>query len=456
MPVQRLPALTPFNPQMPNVAGAIQKREDRQTTAAINASNLRGADLTQQVQAQTLRTGQETARQEKLQQFGEAFKNVNDQASLDSAKAFLRSVTPPEELANFDSGYERLFPGGKYNQAQVDQLKRRAGVTGQTPIQLGARERLIDPTTRETLVPALPTEPGAESKLTYSKRNPDGSVRTIKNVKPGSEQERQLAGQGFVRGTQTVGVKPSVEERKESRLRGAVDNLSERANIDPNKFHEDENFKQNNDGSLYLDPVSQAPVRMEAFHKATGKRTNITAIKGLGEQWDDAQELSELLALPSVQANLKKAQDAGLWDQVSGKWSNAITRWMQNTGISGDSPTATAVARIQRMASEERKRFMGTAVTENEIQSALAWMPSPGDSFETIQNKTNLMGQEAEQEFRRWIAIFEDVADMSPFYKAFGIKRFGQVGGEAQEPAQGQTGALSPEAQNFLNQKGIQ
>ena len=111
----------------------------------------------------------------------------------------------------------------------------------------------------------------------------------------------------------------------------------------------------------------------------------------MGEQWDDAKELSELLQLPSVQKNLQKANDDGLWNQVAGKWSNKITKWMQDSGISGDSPTATAVARIQRMSSEERKTFMGVAVTKLELQSALAWMPSAGDSFETIVNKTNLM-----------------------------------------------------------------
>ena len=112
----------------------------------------------------------------------------------------------------------------------------------------------------------------AGAKVSYSKKNPDGSVRTIKNVYPGSPQEQQLEQQGFVRGTQTVGVKPSVEEREEERLRASVDTLSERADSDPNKFYEEESFKQNEDGSLYIDPVSNAPVRLKPFYEATGRR----------------------------------------------------------------------------------------------------------------------------------------------------------------------------------------
>jgi len=273
----------------------------------------------------------------------------------------------------------------------------------------------------------------AGSRLTYSKKNEDGSVRTLKNIVPGSEQERQLIGQGFNQGTQTVGIKPSAKERETKRQIGAVDKLSEQATTDPNRFHEKHNFKQNEDGSLFLDPVTNAPVKLPPFWKGTGKRGNIKAIIGLGEQWDDAQELTELLEKPEVRDNLNAANDEGIWDSVQGKWSNTINKWMQDKGISKNSDTATAVARIQRMTSEERKKFMGTAVTDNEIKSALAWMPSAGDSFESIVNKTNLMGKEAEQEFRRWVSIFEDDVDMSPFYKAFGIDRFGVA---ATQPAQ--------------------
>ncbi len=219
---------------------------------------------------------------------------------------------------------------------------------------------------------------------------------------------------------------PTLSERENVRLRAAVDKLSVQAQKDPNKFFENNNFRMNNDGSLYLDPVTAAPIRLDSFYKGTGKRGNIKAMMALGEQWDDAKELSGLLELPDVQQNLKQADDAGIWDRARGKWGNTVNKWMQNSGIAKNSNTATAIARIQRMASDERKRFMGTAVTDSEITSALAWMPNAGDSFDTMVNKTNLMGQEAEQAFRRWISTFEKDVDMSPFYKAFGIKRFAE------------------------------
>ena len=265
---------------------------------------------------------------------------------------------------------------------------------------------------------------GVKDKI-YSKKNPDGSVRTIKNVKPGSEQEKQLIDSQFIEGSQTVPMKLSAEERKQERINKATDKLTNLANEDANKFYSDHSYRQNKDGSLFIDPVTGGPQELKSFEKVTGKRGNLKAIFGVGEQRDDAIELTELLELPSVQKNLKKAEGQGLWDQAKSKWNNKIGRWMQDHGIKGDSPTATAIARIQRMASEERKLFMGTAVTDNEMRSALAWMPNAGDSFDSVMNKTRLMGQEADQAFRRYVDVFESAgADMSPFMDAFGIEKF--------------------------------
>lgn len=262
---------------------------------------------------------------------------------------------------------------------------------------------------------------------TYSKVSEDGGVRTLKNVKIGSKQESDLLGQGFLEGTRTAGAKPSATERAQARINKATDKLTVMANEDPNKFYEKYSYRQNEDGSLFIDPVSGGPQKLVSFEKKTGKRGNIKAIFGMGEQRDDAIELTELLELPSVQANLKKAEGQGFWDQTKSKWTNAINKWMQDQGIKGDSPTATAIARIQRMASEERKLYMGTAVTDNEMKSALAWMPNAGDSFDSVMNKTRLMGQEADQAFRRYVDVFEQAgADMSPFMNAFGIKKFGE------------------------------
>jgi hypothetical protein len=233
---------------------------------------------------------------------------------------------------------------------------------------------------------------------------------------------------GFVEGTQTVGVKPSAKERAQERMNLQTDNFTKFANEDPNEFYEKYDYRQNDDGSLFIDPVTGGPQKLKSFGDVFGKRGNLVAIVGLGEQWDDAKELTELLEVPSVQEDLKKAESEGFWDQAKSKWNNSINKWMQDKGIKGDSATATAIARIQRMASDERKKFMGTAVTDSELRSALAWMPNAGDSFDSVMNKTRLMGKEAEQEFRRWLSIGEDAgADMSPFSKSFGIKRYTNV-----------------------------
>jgi hypothetical protein len=268
-------------------------------------------------------------------------------------------------------------------------------------------------------------EESKDTLKTYSIKNTDGSTRTVKNVKPGSIQEKQLLQTGFVEGTQTVGVKPSAKERAQERMNLQTDNFTKFANEDPNEFYEKYDYRQNDDGSLFIDPVTGGPQKLKSFGDVFGKRGNLVAIVGLGEQWDDAKELTELLEVPSVQEDLKKAESEGFWDQAKSKWNNSINKWMQDKGIKGDSATATAIARIQRMASDERKKFMGTAVTDSELRSALAWMPNAGDSFDSVMNKTRLMGKEAEQEFRRWLSIGEDAgADMSPFSKSFGIKRY--------------------------------
>jgi len=123
---------------------------------------------------------------------------------------------------------------------------------------------------------------------------------------------------------------------------------------------------------------------------------------------------------------------------------------MRKKGIAVDSPTATAMARIQRMASEERKKFMGTAVTDTEIQSALEWMPSSSDTFETMINKTRLVGKEARQEFKRWLEINEKNSDMSPYYKAFGAKRFGENKMSASSAKENQPNELNFDSQGNL------
>jgi len=435
---------------LPNLAQSFTERDKIRQQASVTASNLRGASIqqrgqlqTQDIQAQNVQQAKQAQAQSRLKNLTVAFRGVDSPEKFKLAMDIQRAYIPPEGLAQFEEGANRLFPEG-YDQERIDQFVNTLG-DPQKLINLSKGARLVDPITKETIVGA---GGGAEDLSSYSKKNQDGSVRTIKNVTPGSQQAQQLEASGFVKGTQTVGIKPSAEERKERRLVKNVDKLSALATADPNKFHDDHNFRQNDDGSLYIDPVTDAPLRLKPFTTSLGKRGNVVSVKALGEQMNDAGELLELMNIKSVQENLKRADREGMWDQVAGKWSNKIKRWMTESGIAGDSPTATAIARIQRMASEERKRFMGTAVTDNEIRSSLAWMPSAGDSFESIMNKANLMQVEAKQEFIRWLDLFEKDTDMSTFYKAFDIKRFGEQPEPIKRP-------LSGAAQDFLTKKGL-
>ena len=208
-------------------------------------------------------------------------------------------------------------------------------------------------------------------------------------------------------------------------------------NLSPSELYTEHGFRVNDNGSLYLNPTTNQPTVLPRADKVLGKRGNMKSIMTLGEAWDDAKELTTLLGIPEVKADLQSAKQAGLWDRVKGSFSNKIQLWMQENGIAPDSKTAEAIARVQYMASEKRKSYMGTAVTETEMKSATAWMPQAGDSFETMKTKTELMAHEAEETFTRWLDTFKNVAQMGPYYDAFGIDRFGgkSVGGtEVKKP----------------------
>ena len=196
-------------------------------------------------------------------------------------------------------------------------------------------------------------------------------------------------------------------------------------NLSPSELYMEHGFRVNDNGSLYLNPTTGQPTVLPRADKVLGKRGNMKAIMTLGEAWDDAKELTALLDLPEVKADLQSAKEAGLWDRVKGTFKNRATLWMQENGIASDSKTAEAISRVQYMASEKRKSYMGTAVTETEMKSATAWMPRAGDSFETMKTKTNLMAYEAEETFTRWLDVFKNNAQMGPYYDAFGIDRFG-------------------------------
>ena len=196
-------------------------------------------------------------------------------------------------------------------------------------------------------------------------------------------------------------------------------------NISPSELYMEHGYRVNDNGSLYLNPTTKQPVVLPRADKVLGKRGNMKSIMTLGEAWDDAKELTTLLAEPQVIEDLQSAKKANLWDRTKGMFSNKVQLWMQENGIAEDSKTAEAVARIQYMASEKRKSYMGTAVTETEMKSATAWMPQAGDALETIMTKTRLMAHEAEETFTRWLDTWKNTAQMGPYYKAFGIDRFG-------------------------------
>ena len=186
----------------------------------------------------------------------------------------------------------------------------------------------------------------------------------------------------------------TLSEREIMRRKAATKRLEE---MDPEEVYMTHGFKVNEDKTLYKDPVNDAPVKLPPFHKVMGKRGQIKAAMSLGEQWADAKELLVLLKDPKVKKDLKLAESDGLWNRVGSKWSNQIQLWMQKKGIGRNSKTATAIARMQRLASEERKTFLGTAMTVMEMKGVLGWMPSAGDSLDTMLNKVELMGKEGEQ-----------------------------------------------------------
>jgi hypothetical protein len=200
--------------------------------------------------------------------------------------------------------------------------------------------------------------------------------------------------------------------------------------MDPNKAYK-LGYRMNEDGTVFTDPFTGAPERLPPFHEVMGKRGQIKEAKLAGELWDDAKQIWELLQDEDVRKDMVDLEaEAGrvgignLWGILQSKASQKIRKWMQERGISGDSKTGQLIARIQRFASEERKKYLGTAVTEQELKTILAWMPDAGASLGDIINKTRLAMNEGEEIFRRWLDIYKDVANMNPFYEAFGLKRF--------------------------------
>jgi hypothetical protein len=215
----------------------------------------------------------------------------------------------------------------------------------------------------------------------------------------------------------------TLSERDLLKRQQATEALIEMAERDPNEVV-NHGYKMNSDGTLYVDPVNNAPVKLPHFTKVMGKRGGPKMAKAAGEFWDDTVEIQDLLNNPEVIKNLQWAEQEGLWDRVKGSWSNKINLWLTKKGFSKTSKTTETIVRIQRLASIERLKFLGSAVTATELESILPWLPSAGDSFSTMITKTDVAAKEGEEVFRRYLELYQDITDMSPFYKAFGIDRF--------------------------------
>ncbi len=210
--------------------------------------------------------------------------------------------------------------------------------------------------------------------------------------------------------------------------KAALSRLQKAAVSNPMKVYS-QGIKMNDDGTVFQDPITDAPVRLKPFTNTLGKRANMKVIKQVGEHVDDAVEVYQALQDPEVQADLNKVDKKGrgiqdLWDSVAGTFGNRISRWMNEVGIAPNTKTHRLLMHIQRMGSQERKDLLGTAVTATELQSILGWLPQGGDSYDTMLGKIIKAAEEGYEEFKRFLDINKDDSNMAPFYKAWGLNRF--------------------------------
>jgi len=187
-------------------------------------------------------------------------------------------------------------------------------------------------------------------------------------------------------------------------------------------------WKMNDDGTVFTELDSNAPVKLPSFEKLMGKRGMTMAVLTAGEQYDDAVQIWNLLQDTEVKGALGAAKNAGMWDIAIGSWSNKINGWLQKNGYAYDSKTTQAIIRMGRLASRERKEFLGTAVSAGELQSVRSWMPDIGDSYELMIAKIRVVKDEGKEVFKRFLDTYKNEANMAPFYSAFGIKRFDNTG----------------------------
>jgi hypothetical protein len=225
------------------------------------------------------------------------------------------------------------------------------------------------------------------------------------------------------------------QERDRKRVKEKTPELEGLAAQNPEAVYRD-GWRMNDDGTLYKDAYGSA-VPLKQFWQVAGKRTAHRELVTLGELRDDALELQELLVDPEVVESFRKleAEDPTVVGKLLESTENRVKKFMQERGLGADSKPYLAIIRMQRLASEERKTFMGTAVTVTELRSALAWMPSAGDNYGAMLNKNNFLVHESNQGFTRWLDVYKDQANMSHYYDAFGMSRFDEASTPAPAPA---------------------
>ena len=311
------------------------------------------------------------------------------------------------------------------------QISRIADLAGEELVKLGKSDRLVHPKTGEVKVDALKDDPKTAMEA-FLRNNPNASNEEIANFarllqKPSSaltlEERKEL--EKYKAGLKKD--RPGTGPERDRALRmSKLDEYRTLAKENPNNAYE-KGIRLEDDGTVYLDAYG-APEILPPAHEVLGKRSMVNAIMQAGEHYDDAVELKELLKDPEVAANLKKAEDSGYWDRTKGTWNNRIFKYLRGLGITEDSKTATAIGRMQMMASIERKKYLGSAVTIPELKTITTWLPEANDSYDTMVNKINLIAKEGEQAFTRFLDFYKNQGNMTPFYKAFGIKRFSEGG----------------------------
>ena len=253
----------------------------------------------------------------------------------------------------------------------------------------------------------------ATEKPVKAYTSPSGSVEYFRNNEVPPEGYIPYKAEG----------KKTKSERENLDLARALPELEARASQDPMAVYRD-GIKMNDDGTVWKDPINKLPEVLPKFTEELGKRGGPTALRAAGEYYNDAQELSALLNDPEVAENLGGSRNSGLWDRTKGSFQNRIDAWMTKNGISENSKTATALRRMQMMASSTRKEFLGSAVTGTELKTITGWLLDPGDSYDAMLNKINLIQSEGKQELKDFMDLYRNVANMSDWYDKYGIDRF--------------------------------